>query len=248
MSEVLRPDNFQDFNAIKYGFYTREWGNCGISDKFDMLEQDLNRNAVAYDVGVKLEQFMVCNQVHGTDVVTVTETWKPANRPAADAMVTKLKKVGLGIVSADCGPVLFVDPEAGVIGAAHAGWRGALNNVIERTVEAMEALGADRTTIHAAVGPCIGKNSYEVGYEFNAAFIKESIQNERFFKGGLRSDKFYFDLSSYIEMKARDLQLASFRVTEADTYADEARFFSYRRDFQKRIMKTECQISAIALV
>ena len=247
-AEVLTAHNFQDFKTLKHGFFTSGWGNCGISDKFDAMQQDLNRNAVAYHLGLKNPQLLSTIQVHGTDVVTVTEPWTAKNRPTGDAMVTKLKKIGLGILTADCGPVLFVDWGAGVIGAAHAGWRGALKGIIKNTIEAMEALGANRDNIHGALGPCIGKMSYEVKHDLHSQFIAEDRANERFFTQNKTPDRFHFNLASYIEYKARDLSIASFSVQECDTYLEENRFFSFRRNTHKKIPKTESLISGIALM
>jgi YfiH family protein len=255
MREVLLADNLQNLSGARHGFFTRAWGNCGLSEKFDMNKLAANRRLVAERLGVAPDHLLSCYQMHSPDVVTVTEAWEPRQRPRADAMVTKTKGIALGILTADCAPLLFADPAAGVIGAAHAGWRGALTGVIENTLAAMEALGARISSIQAALGPCIGWNSYEVGPEFPAPFLAENPAFEKFFRPagacpreGGGGDHYMFNLSGYVEAKLRAAGVASIEPPPADTCADEARFFSYRRDTLRKISPTESLISAIALV
>lgn len=247
MNEILHADNLQVLSGIRHGFYTRGWGNCGQSPKFDLKKQATNRAAVAMSMGVRPDNLLSCNQVHSPDVVTVTEIWQPQNRPTADAMVTKEKGIALGVLTADCGPLLFVDSKAGVIGAAHAGWRGALTGVIENTLDAMEKCGARRSSIHVALGACIGKLSYEVGPEFPAPFLAENPLYEGLFLPSRRDGHYMFDLQGYIERKVHNLDVASFAPAPADTCADEARFFSYRRNTLRGVSPTESLISVIAL-
>ncbi len=247
MPEVLCGDTFQ-YPEIRHGFFTRGWGNCGLSDKFDARELAANRAQVAWHLGVAPQNLLSCYQTHSPDVVTVAEIWQSGNRPNADAMVTAMRGIALGVLTADCGPLLFADRSAGVIGAAHAGWRGALTGVIENTLAAMERLGASRASTHVALGPCIGWNSYEVGPEFPASFLAENPAHEKLFRPALRSDHYMFNLPGYIEAKLRTAGIASFSPSPADTFADEARFFSYRRNTLRQISPTESLISAIALV
>lgn len=244
MLEILTAENL---SGLRHGFFTRGWGNCGISEKFDAAELAANRKLVAWHLGVTPEKLLSCSQIHSPDVVTVTETWRPQNRPRADAMVTKVKGVALGILTADCGPLLFADAGAGVIGAAHAGWRGALTGVIENTIEAMEILGASRRSMCVALGPCIHWKSYEVGPEFPAPFLAENPAHEKLFRPAFRSDHYMFDLPGYIEAKLRAAGIVSFEPSPADTSADEARFYSYRRNTLRHIAPTESLISAIVL-
>lgn len=247
MAEVLTSDNLEALPNIRHGFFTRGWGNCGLSEKFDPEALAINRAAVAIHMGVKPERLISCYQIHSPDAVTVTEVWHPRFRLRADAMVTKTRGVALGILTADCGPLLFADAEAGVIGAAHAGWRGALTGVIENTIAAMEALGARRSGIHAALGACIGWKSYEVGPEFPAPFLAENPAHERLFRPSVRPDHYMFNFPAYIESKVLATGVASFVPSPADTCADEARFFSYRRDTLRKRSPTESLISVIAL-
>lgn len=247
MHEILYAENLSGLSRIRHGFYTRAWGNCGQSPKFDLKKQQNNRAAVALSLGIPPDHLISSYQIHSPDVVTVTEVWSPQNRSHADAMVTNVKGIALGILTADCGPLLFVDPAAGVIGAAHAGWRGALTGVIENTLHAMEKIGASRKSTHVALGACIGKFSYEVGPEFPAPFLAENPQHERLFHPSVREGHYMFDLPGYIEGKCRASGIASFSPAPADTCADEARFFSYRRNTLRGIAPTESLISAIAL-
>ena len=242
MKEILRADNLSEIPGLRHGFYTREWG----SQRFDAEDLAIHRGEVALSMGVSFEKLLTCSQVHSPDVVTVEKVWEAGARPRADALVTKLKGVALGVITADCGPILYVDPDAGVIGAAHAGWRGALTGVIENTIDAMEKIGARRKHIHAALGPCIGKMSYEVGPKFVAPFLAENPAHERFFRPG-RGEHYMFDLPAYIEGKLRAAGIASYAPPGSDTCADEARFFSYRRDTVQGLPSFGRQISAIAL-
>jgi len=255
MLASIQAENLQELPNIRHGFFTRQGGvsgglfaslDCGFSGR-DAAQVNENRRRVAVHLGAKPENLLSCYQIHSPDVVTVTAVWTPDNRPEADAMVTKEKGIALGILTADCAPVLFVDPKAGVIGATHAGWRGALTGVIENTVAAMEKLGAARGAIQAAIGPCIHWNSYEVGPEFPAPFIAENPDHKRFFRPAFKSDRYMFNLPGYVEAKLRALGLASVAPSPADTLPDEARFFSYRRACLKGENRTGSLISAIML-
>ncbi len=229
MPEILKADNLQSLPGLRHGFFTRAWGNCGLSRATAWGDEiSDNRRRVAEHLAVKPENLLSCYQIHSPIVVMVTEAWHPDNRPQADAMVTKEKGIALGILTADCVPLLFADVTAGVIGAAHAGWRGAVSGVIENTVEAMQKLGANKKSIQAAIGPCIWQNSYEVGPEFPAPFLGENPDNDRFFRPSFRSDHYMFNLPGYVETKLRALGLVSIEPSPADTAADEKRFFSYR--------------------
>lgn len=186
-----------------------------------------NRRRAGYAVlpGARL---LTCYQVHSPDVVTVTAPWDDAGRPRADALVTRQPGLLLGVLTADCAPVLFHDAAAGVIGAAHAGWKGALGGVTDRTVEAMEALGAARTRIAAVVGPCIAQKSYEVDAGFEARFTADDAANARFFKAG-RAGHAWFDLEGYVAARLAAFGVGAVAMLGEDTYAGDQRFYSYRR-------------------
>jgi YfiH family protein len=185
-------------------------------------------------------------QVHSADALTVLEPFNADMRPRADALVTNQPGLVLGILTADCAPVLFADREAGVIAAAHAGWKGAIGGVTDSTIAAMEALGARRERIAAAIGPCIARASYEVDLGFFRRFAEQDPANERFFADG-RPEHFQFDLEAYVVHR---LALAGLRTIEAlglDTYADATRFFSFRRATHRREPDYGRQISLIGL-
>lgn len=183
-------------------------------------------------------------QVHGAEVVIVTEPW--TERPRADALVTNRPGLALGILTADCAPVLFADRAAGVVGAAHAGWKGALAGVTDTTLAAMEALGADRARIVAAVGPCIAQASYEVDDAFARRFCEHDPANERFFVEA-RPGHPRFDLPGYVASRLAAAGVARVELTAHDTYADEARFFSYRRATHRGEGDNGRQLSIIGL-
>jgi hypothetical protein len=247
MSTILTAENLQNISTIKHGFYTRAWGNNGLFNQAD-LEQNLrNRSVIAANLGVEPAQFLSCKQIHCPDVVTVTKHWDMADRPTADAMVTRERGIALGILTADCVPLLLCDPAARVIGAAHAGWRGAIGGVIENTINAMENLGASRANIAAAIGPCIWNDSYEVGPEFPAPFLDENVTNSQFFRPAERTGHFMFNLPDYATHKLAMVGIASIAPSPADTCADERCFFSYRRNTLRGIKISESLISAIVL-
>ena len=220
---------------VRHGFFTRRGGassgifaelNCGLgsSDQADAVA--MNRSQAAEALGVSADALSSVHQIHSADVVTVSE--RSDARPKADAMVTNKPGIALGILTADCAPVLFADQDAGVIGAAHAGWKGAIGGVIEETLKAMEALGASVKNISATVGPCISQRNYEVGQEFFDNFISEDTEFARFFGNGA-NDKFHFDLPSFCLSKLRDRGVESAMWTGHCTYAEPDRFYSYRR-------------------
>ncbi len=234
---VLTHDAFS-FPGIRYGFFTRVGGvsdgifeslNCGIGSGDDVNKVHENRSRIAASVGVPYSHLLTCYQIHSSKVVPVTAPWPVTDRPKADAMVTKQKGMALAIATADCGPILFYDPEAKVIGAAHAGWRGAVDGVLENTVDAMEQLGGRAENIHAVIGACIQQASYEVGPEFPAPFLQQDEGNRAFFKEALRAQHFMFDLPGYIRHRLLQAGLENVHNLGFDTFADEATFFSYRR-------------------
>ena len=224
--------------APPHGFFTREGGvstgpfaslNCSLSGQ-DARENVLeNRARAARAVGADPTGLVGLHQVHGIDVARVTAPWLPGQGPRADAMVTDRAGIALGIVTGDCAPVLFADTEAGVIGAAHAGWRGAVAGVLEATLAAMLDLGARPDRIATAVGPCIQQASYEVGADLRAAVLARDAADTRFFAPGRRDGHWQFDLSGYCAARLTDAGVASVDVLPHDTLSDAARFFSHRR-------------------
>lgn len=232
MLEIITADALQ---PLRHGFFTRKGGassgifqglNCGPGST-DLAEAvDINRARVATAMKVPCNHLQTVHQVHSPDVVTLTEPL--IIRPRADAMVTATPGIALGILTADCQPVLFADPKAGVIGAAHAGWRGVKDGVLEATLDAMQALGATRANISAVIGPCISQAAYEVGPEFMESFIDDDPQNARFFAGG-KGDRALFDLPAFGLSKLRAAGVGTAEWTRHCTYSDPERFFSYRR-------------------
>ena len=231
MLEILTSDAL----APRHGFFTRKGGassgifaglNCGpgSSDQSDIVT--INRERVASALALKRPALVSLNQIHSAAVATLTAP--PEGRIAADAMVTNVPGIGLGILTADCQPVLFADAKAQVIGAAHAGWRGARDGVLEATVAAMVALGARRQDIHAVIGPSISQVAYEVGPEFFDAFRAEDPANSRFFTSG-PGDRMLFDLPSFGLHRLRLAGVGHAEWTQHCTYSDPARFYSYRR-------------------
>lgn len=221
---------------LRHGFFTRKGGassgvfsglNCGLgsSDQTDAVS--INRTRVAEAMQLDSERLMTVHQVHSSAVHVVTDKLD-GPRPDADAMVSNTPGVALGILTADCQPVLFADAGAGVVGAAHAGWKGALNGVLETTLDAMEALGADRANISAVIGPSISQRAYEVGPEFLDAFLTENPDNSRFFANG-RGDKYQFDLPSFGLHRLRSAGVGQAEWTGHCTYTDVTQFYSYRR-------------------
>ena len=225
-------------SGIAHGFFTRRGGvsagafaalNCSLSGKDDPDAVRENRRRAADALGVEGAALAGLTQVHGPDVAVIETPWPADRRPQADAMVTRRPGVALGIVTADCAPVLFADPAAGVIGAAHAGWRGAVSGVLEATIEAMVAIGADRARILAAVGPCIRQPSYEVAADLRDAVLARDAADARFFAPGRREDRWQFDLAGYCAARLGAAGVSA-EVTPHDTLAAEQDFFSHRRN------------------
>jgi YfiH family protein len=242
--------------GIAHGFFTRQGGvstgiyeslNCGPGSSDAAQSVAVNRARVTAALGVGPAQLVTMYQVHGADCVRVERPWMPGDAPRADGCVTNVPGLALGILTADCTPVLFADVAAGVIGAAHAGWKGARAGVLESTLAEMEALGADRRNVAAAIGPCIAQPSYEVGPEFRAALIGDDPGNDRFFIAGA-GDRSHFDLPAYVMARLVASGIARIERVEADTAADPARFFSYRRTCLAAEPDYGRQISAIALL
>lgn len=242
--------------GVKHGFFTKSGGvsqglyeglNVGFGSQ-DRTEDVLeNRRRAMAALNLAEDSLTSLYQIHSATVVTATETWDPAQAPKADGIVTDRPGVTLGILTADCAPVLFSEPGAGVIGACHAGWKGALANISENTITAMEYLGAKRDKITAVIGPCIAQVSYEVGEEFEATFLKEDISASQFFQPGVTEQKRQFDLPGFILNRLQQSGVKSAAWIKRDTRAEEAHFFSYRRSKLNRDADYGRLLSAIAL-
>lgn len=237
-----------------HAFFTRAGGvstgrfatlNCSLSGRDDPRAVAENRARARAALGGPVLAGLF--QVHGDAVAVVEEPWGDDARPQADALVTCRRGIALGIVTADCAPVLFLDTAAGVIGAAHAGWRGALAGVLEATVAAMERLGAARGRIAAAIGPTIAQANYEVAADMRDAVLAADPAHARFFADGDRSDRWRFDLPGFCTAALARAGVAQVIDLGLDTYADPARFFSYRRATHDRAGPIGHQLSAIAL-
>ena len=226
-SPLLRP--------VRHGFFTRKGGsssgvfaglNCGPGSSDQAEAVSMNRARVAHEINVLPENLVTLHQVHSADVITLSEP--PETRPQADALVTSTPGLALGVLTADCQPVLLADAGAGVVGAAHAGWKGALSGLLEATLDAMEALGATRENTHAVIGPTISQSAYEVGPEFLDRFLADDPGNSRFFANGT-DDRYHFDLPGYGLHRLRAAGVGDAEWTRHCTYADPVRFYSYRR-------------------
>ena len=225
-------------DTVRHGFFTRRGGiseglfgslNCGFGSG-DPAENVSRNRAIALDrLGLPGDRLVTCRQTHSAAIVTVDEPWRREDAPSADGMVARAPGVALGILAADCAPVLLHDPVARVIGAAHAGWRGALGGVIEATVARMAALGAELRHIRAGIGPCIGSSSYEVGPEFPRLFLAEDPAAAAYFAPAQRAGHFLFDLAGYVAHRLGQAGVELVQRTAHDTAAEEERFFSYRR-------------------
>ena len=252
---MLQAKNLAALPGVRHAFFTREGGvsrglyeslNAGIGSGDDPANVAENRARMAQAVGVTPDRFVTAFQVHSPNVVVADKPWSNDARPRADAIVTKTPGLAIGVSTADCGPVLFADPQAGVIGAAHAGWRGAVAGVLESTIAAMEKLGADRARMIASVGPMISQQNYEVGGELVEQFTKADPDNARFFAPG-RDGHAQFDLPGFIVARLAKAGLAQIENLGVCTYADPARFYSFRRTTHRREPDYGRHINAIAL-
>jgi YfiH family protein len=236
---------FTRSGGVSPGVYASLNGGVGSNDRPENVAE--NRARMAAILGVSPARLLTAYQIHSSDVVVAEEPWTRDTRPRADAIVTRVPRLAIGVSTADCGPLLLADGGARVIGAAHAGWRGALTGVIEATVAAMERLGADRKTMTAALGPTIGQPNYEVGPEFVERFLSADAANARFFAASQKSAHAMFDLAGYIGARVRRAGITQFEDLGLCTYAEPDRFFSYRRTTHNDETDYGRHISAIAL-
>lgn len=250
----IAPVTATSLAGMSHGFFTRQGGastgiyqslNCGPGSSDNAAAVQENRRRVAAALGASAG-LVSLYQVHGRDVVVVDDDYDLSIRPKADGMVTTRPNIALGILSADCAPVLFADPDAGVIGACHAGWRGALAGITDATIEAMEKLGAQRSRVRAAIGPTIGQASYEVSEPFRTAFLDAEAGNSAFFAPGRRDGHWQFNLPGYLMQRLTRAEVAAEDLA-LDTCSDPERFFSYRRTTLAGEPDYGRQISAIML-
>jgi YfiH family protein len=236
---MLKASNLAALKGIRHGFFSRIGGvssdkgmsglNCGFGSDDTPENVARNREIALQRLGAAERNLVTTYQVHSAIAIRVSKSWQREQSPIADAMASVSTGVVLGILTADCAPVLFADSTARVVGAAHAGWRGARAGVLEQCLEEMCDLGAKPSNISAAVGPCIAQNSYEVGPEFQEGFVTENPDNGKFFIVAARTDHFMFDLTGYVESCLSGLGLASVEGLGVDTCAEPERFYSYRR-------------------
>jgi YfiH family protein len=253
---MLQAVSLSQFDNIRHAFFTRTGGvsegvytslngGVGSDDAPDKVAE--NRARMAATLGVAPDRLLTPYQIHSPDVAVADAPWTPETRPRADAIVTRTPRLAIGVSTADCGPLLFADAQARVIGAAHAGWRGAFGGVIEATIAAMEKLGADRSRIAAALGPTISQPNYEVGPEFVARFLAADAGNDRFFAAAERGGHAMFDLNAYIGARIQQAGVAEFEDLGLCTYADPERFYSFRRSTHLSEPDYGRHINAIAL-
>jgi YfiH family protein len=253
---VLQAPSLSQLPGIRHAFFTRAGGvsdgiyatlNGGIGSRDLPARVRENRSRMAAALGVAPGRLVTAVQIHSPHVVVADAAWATDARPRADAIVTRIPGLAIGVTTADCGPVLLADTQAGVVGAAHAGWRGALTGIVEATLAAMESLGAARARIIAAVGPMIRQPNYEVGPELVARFLDEAPGSERFFAPSAREAHALFDLAGFIAARLARYGIARIDDLGHCTYADPERFFSYRRTTHRAEPDYGRHVNAIAL-
>lgn len=254
---MIASDVLKGLDGIRHGFFTREGGvstglytslNCGYGSGDAQQNVRENRHRVPAILGAPQCAPLTVRQVHSNKVIVAEAPWTPDDAPEGDAIVTSMRGLPIGVLTADCTPILFCDPQAGLAGAAHAGWRGAKAGIIDNVIETMESLGAKRKQIYAAVGPAISTSAYEVGRDFEAAFIEDDAINEMFFSEAGASGKPHFDLPSYCGWKLKQAALAGIDSIGLCTFLNESLFYSYRRSVHRNEGDYGRQISAIVLM
>lgn len=250
----LEAPSLSDLGRIRHGFFGRRGGvsdgpwaslNVGLRGGDRTEAVATNRARITAELGMPPDRLVTARQIHGVTTIEVAEPWDNWTAPEADALVTDRPGVLLGVLTADCGPVLLADPDAGVVGAAHAGWKGALAGVLEEVVAAMGRLGARAERITAALGPCIGPGSYEVGPEFLERFVAHDANARRHFDE--RSDRPCFDLRGFIGERLQKAGVGRIELLDHDTCAEDELFFSFRRSTLRREQRFGLQLSGIVL-
>ncbi len=254
--EIIHANGLRDLPGIRHGFFTRQGGvsggiyaslNCGLGSKDESTLVRENRTRVAAALGAPNAPVLTLYQIHSATALIVDGPFPGGVVPKADALVTRTPGIVIGALAADCTPVLFADPQAGVIAAAHSGWRGAIGGILESTIATMEELGARPAQIRAVVGPCINQPSYEVGPEFEAEFVKADISYGRFFTRASPAERSHFDLPGFVAHRLTEAGLGAVERQSPCTYANESLFFSYRRSTHRKEPDYGRQISAIVL-
>ena len=254
MPSPIKSDALADLPGIRHGFFSRKGGvstgiyaglNCGLGSKDDSDHVTQNRARVAHHLGASTPLVVTPYQIHSAVALSVEAPFPAGELPRADALVTKTPGLAIGILTADCGPVLLADPIARVVAAAHAGWRGAVGGILEATISRMEELGANRNRINAALGPTITQPNYEVGDDFKADFIARDPDYSRFFTNPAGASKPHFDLPGFIESRLQQLEIAEIDANPPCTYENESNFFSFRRSTHRSEPDYGRQIAAI---
>ncbi len=253
---IIESEILTALPGISHGFGTRIGGvstgiyatlNCGGGSDDDQDNVMENRARLAARLGTSPQNLVTPYQSHSADVVVADEPWARGNGPKADGVVTAQPNLAIAISTADCVPVLFTDPQTKIIGAAHAGWQGALSGVLEATIEQMERLGANRSNICACIGPAISQKAYEVGEEFEARFLEQNSENGRFFSSENKKALPHFDWTGYAAARLQNAMLNRVENLQLCTYQDKTRFFSYRRSCHEEEPDYGRQISAIMI-
>ena len=254
--EIVSAPNLSEQAGIVHGFFTRRGGvsegiyaglNCGQGSDDDGERVRENKRRATASLGLDEGRLALVHQVHSPDVWAADAPRERPEMVKADALVSREEGLGLGILTADCAPVLFADPDTRIVGAAHAGWRGAMGGVLENTVRRMEGQGAERGRIHAALGPCIRQASYEVGEDMKSAFAAHHPDHDKYFARGERDGHYQFDLAGFIMDRLQALGLATSHDVGLDTYPDDSRFYSYRRATHRGEPDYGRELAAIAL-
>ena len=254
---MIKSPALDQYKGIKHGFLTRQDGvsqglysslNCGYGADEAKENVTKNRTIALERMGSPHAKLVTGYQIHSAKVEIVKAPWNcPEDAPQVDALVTDQPEIALGIMTADCAPVLFVDPDAQIVGAAHAGWQGAIKGVTDSTIDAMESLGATKSNIYTAIGPCIAQASYEVGAEFANRFFEDTEDNMTYFIPSPREGKFLFDLRQYVGDRLKKYGVKQVSISKNDTYAEEKLFFSYRRSCHRKEADYGRGISIISL-
>lgn len=253
---MFTADNLSALPGIRHGFFGREGGhssglytslNCGYGSGDTPENVSRNRTHVAQSLGRGLADLCTVHQIHSATAITINTPYASKDAPQGDALVTATPGIVLGALAADCVPILFADATARVIGAAHSGWKGAIGGIIEATVDAMCVAGATRENIQAAIGPCIGQASYEVGDEFRDRFLEHNFLNARYFVAGARPHHHQFDIGAYVRDRLAASGIGSINLLAQDTCLQENTFFSYRRACLRGETVYGRQISAIVM-
>ncbi len=251
-SDLLKP-----LSGVRHGFFNRIGGvssgiyeslNCGLGSGDDIDKVRENRLRVANKLETEQDSPLTVRQIHSNRAISVDNVWTLDQNPEADGIVTATRGLAIGVLTADCAPILFCDAEAGVIGVAHAGWRGAKTGIIESVLDAMKGLGAKRHQIYVAIGPTLSQKAYEVGAEFVAEFLHDDEKNQKFFVKSGKNDKAHFDLPDFCMHRLLEANIAKTDSLGLCTYENESLFFSYRRSVHRGEVDYGRQISAILLM